>query len=184
MWRGGINADHTVDKHKKVRVVNIVTNECRILSSRERCPFLVVCEVVDTNLSGNDVRIFASGSDNIGATVQEILGSLRSSQNYPNDFTPTMIPHRLIESNSKTDDFSFPRQDHLVHLRQGHKKSFPRGGWQSNGEDWYHDGYTPFDTIRQEQLEVLHSQLSSATVPEVATSNHLATLSQHIEENL
>jgi len=42
-----------------VRVLNIVTPECRLLSSRERCPFLVHLEVAETGLEGNDAKLYA-----------------------------------------------------------------------------------------------------------------------------
>jgi phosphatidylinositol 4-kinase A len=57
-----------------VRVLNIVTPESRLLSSRERCPFLVQMEVADTGLGGNDARLYAAGAQGLGSTVEEALG--------------------------------------------------------------------------------------------------------------
>ena len=58
-----------------MKVVNIVSPKCRLLASRERCPFLVHCEVIETGLEGSDARLYANGVDKMGATVQEILGA-------------------------------------------------------------------------------------------------------------
>jgi phosphatidylinositol 4-kinase A len=57
-----------------VRVLNIVTPESRLLSSRERCPFLVQMEVADAGLGGNDARLYATGAQGLGSTVEEALG--------------------------------------------------------------------------------------------------------------
>ena len=56
-----------------VRVLNIVVPESRLLASRERCPFLVHVEVVDTKLGGHDARLYALGATGLGSTVEEAL---------------------------------------------------------------------------------------------------------------
>lgn len=169
-WQRGRNTKDATDKQCIVRVVNILTDECRLLSSRERAPFLVVCEVVDTNLSGNDARLFAVGTDNIGATIQEVLGSVHAPYSHDqsmDNFVPTLIPDKLLEAELRKNDLKFlytqiwdlpPRETNIPLYST-------RGGWQGNGEDWYHDGLTPFDSLRQQELEELHQQLSSPNVP-------------------
>ena len=52
-----------------VQVLNIVVPEARLLSSRERCPFLVRLEVADTGLEGSDARLYAAGAPRLGVTV-------------------------------------------------------------------------------------------------------------------
>ena len=180
-WQRGQNKDNAVDKHCIVRVINIVTNECRLLSSRERAPFLVVCEVVDTNLTGNNARLFAVGADNIGATLQEVLGTMDAPYIHDREkFTPIIIPTSLMESSptkfQHTDIGDLNRRN-VNHLYS------PRGGWQSNGEDWYHDDSSPFDTMRQQQIEELHQQLSSQNAPSTFTPSSYSTSSVHQMNN-
>lgn len=43
-----------------MRVLNLIPSEARLLASRDRCPFLVHCEIVDTGISTNDARLYAS----------------------------------------------------------------------------------------------------------------------------
>ena len=78
-WPAGLNDedDNTMaDKTDAgtVRVLNIVVPESRILTSRERCPYLVHLEVADTGLEGSDARLYASGANGIGTTIEESLG--------------------------------------------------------------------------------------------------------------
>jgi len=63
------------DDSQVVRVLNIVADESRLLSSRERCPFLIHLEVADTGLEGHDARLYTSGaaSTSVGSTVEEAL---------------------------------------------------------------------------------------------------------------
>ncbi|KAL7556800.1 hypothetical protein ACA910_005237 [Epithemia clementina (nom. ined.)] len=66
-----------------VRVLNIVVSESRILSSRERCPFLVQLEVADTGIEGHDARLYTVGAPRVGSTVEEaLLMNAMSLQSY------------------------------------------------------------------------------------------------------
>lgn len=59
-----------------VRALHIVVDECRLLSSRERCPFLVRLEVVETGLEGSDARLYGGGAERdsgFGVTVEEVV---------------------------------------------------------------------------------------------------------------
>ena len=49
-----------------MRVLNIVAHDCRLLASRERCPFLVQVEVAETGLEGSDARLYAGGGVDAG----------------------------------------------------------------------------------------------------------------------
>jgi len=53
-------------EHGVMRVLNIVSPKCRILASRERCPFLVHCEVAETGLEGSDARLYSNHSSDYG----------------------------------------------------------------------------------------------------------------------
>jgi hypothetical protein len=66
-------------KSEVARVLNIVVPESRLLSSRERCPFLVHLEVADSGLDGSDARLYASGVTGLGSTVEEALGMVASA---------------------------------------------------------------------------------------------------------
>ena len=67
-------AAHPPTHHDVVRVLNIVVPESRLLSSRERCPFLIHVEVADTGLETCNARLYVSAPT--GLTVREAL-SLR-----------------------------------------------------------------------------------------------------------
>ena len=157
-------------EHGVMRVLNIVSSKCRVLASRERCPYLVHCEVVETGLEGRDARLFASGSEEVGATLQETLGIAAgrkqriSGSDRRGSFASYRIPTELSSSDS-TD----PRDGTVIVKGQSEANSaaslLPRGGDQGGG---YYDhptmdqsGYFPYDHVREEQLQQLHEQLQS-----------------------
>lgn len=133
-----------------VRVLNIVSSESRLLSSRERCPYLVHLEVADTNMEGSDARLYATGARDVGSTVEEALSLLArdggNGQNY-------QIPHELLQSKSTT----FRNQGAAA------PSMHTRGGWQAEQsfpESAYYNMYnTPYDDVRQQELEQLHNQM-------------------------
>ena len=65
-----------------VRALRILPENCRVLSSATRCPFLVRMEVVETGLDADDARLYVAGSSS-SLTVQEALGSLRAPYGNP-----------------------------------------------------------------------------------------------------
>merc|ERR1712176_513283 len=85
-----------------MRILNIVTPKCKILASRERCPFLVCCEISETGLySGSDARLYAgSGAGGVGATLEEAMGMATAGGNNLNNmdggFAPYHIPPELF----------------------------------------------------------------------------------------
>ena len=88
-----------------MRLLNIVVEECNMLSSRERCPFLVRVEVAETGLQGNDGRLYAAGVSGLGATVEEALSmsasatSSRASGSRHSEeqgYAPYKIPSELL----------------------------------------------------------------------------------------
>lgn len=126
-WPGG-ESSHDAANGGVARVLNIVAEESRILSSRERCPFLIHVEVADTSLTGNDSRLYASGAPGLGTTVEEALSM--SSPNVDTNDVPLKIPNELLQSNSKKRSghaFVRPRHPTSTH------SAFVRGGSQSNG---------------------------------------------------
>lgn len=178
-WPGGDDSATEVTDGGVVRVLNVVVDECRILSSRERCPFLIHVEVADTGLRGNDGRLYASGAHGLGATVEEALAMSAGAacanpagrrHSYEKRYAPYHIPPELLEtplaprekvvvadttSQAVEGEDSDPASDN---------HSLPRGGWQSDeamyypasSDDMYHN---PYDVMRQNELEQLHQQM-------------------------
>mmetsp|Transcript_26680 Transcript_26680/g.39635 ORF Transcript_26680/g.39635 Transcript_26680/m.39635 type:complete len:742 (-) Transcript_26680:102-2327(-) len=132
-WAGGDDStttttdsdDSTTEKKGMVRVLNVVPTECRILASRERCPFLVQLEVVQTNMDGSDARLYAPcGVNGVGTTVEEAMGIGLSSkggtrvggsygygagggvqQQQQRSFVPYRIPSELLSTTYDRKDY-------------------------------------------------------------------------------
>jgi len=157
-----------------VRILNIVVDEACVLSSRERCPYLVRVEVADTNLRGNDSRLYASGAPGLGATMEEALAM---SSKATSDASPGEghiadhskcyhIPSELLApTSSKMKDpqtLTITKKELLMDVTP---KEMPRGGWQADETVFYshspEDVYTssPYDTVRENEFEQLHQQM-------------------------
>ena len=163
-----------------VRVLNIVVPESRILASRERCPFLIHLEVADTGLEGSDARLYASGASGLGSTVEEALSmnavsasaavSRRPREESFGGHVPYEIPAELLDEYGRLNlpKGSILDKDVAMQTDVGRKRTFPRGGWQTD-DQFYHDNtghvYTnPYDVVRQHEFERLHQQMQSQQV--------------------
>ncbi len=186
-------------KQGLMRVLNIVSNKSRILASRERCPYLVHCEVLETGLGGRDARLYATDSGDAGVTINEAMGMAsgrkrRASSRDHNKggkdvgggfgFPPYRIPgelsppsdyinHREKEEEEETapslsSSSSSPiHPEEELYLSEENRQMatlMPRGGDDQGG--YFHStmdesGYfpTPYDIVREEQLQQLHEHL-------------------------
>ncbi len=116
-------------EHGVMRILNIVSPKSRLLASRERCPFLVHCEVVETGYEGSDARLYANeNDDDVGVTLQEALGVVSSSserqnlEHYSTDtgdetgsFSPYHIPSELSSIKSSNYDTNIHSQNTNTH---------------------------------------------------------------------
>lgn len=116
------SSDHDIPCHDVVRVLNIVVPETRILSSRERCPFLIHVEVADTRLEAGNARLYASGVSGLGSTVSEALAmnsaagassAAASSRNW-NGARPFGIPAELLRERRKQHQAEQKQQQQLT----------------------------------------------------------------------
>jgi hypothetical protein len=172
-WPGGDRSE-TVTDGGVVRVLNIIVDEARILSSRERCPFLVHVEVAETGLSGTDSRLYATGATGLGATVGEALAmtaghlgdrtvkgtsyeiprELLDSVHIPAQGTQDVSQHSTSQSNGETTEESTSTTSDFV-----------RGGYQGDENAFYaHNpdsiwGSNAWDGVRQREFEQLHQQM-------------------------
>jgi phosphatidylinositol 4-kinase len=165
-----------------MRVLNIVTADCRILSSRERCPYLVHVEVAETGLEGSDARLYASGSKSLGTTVEESLGigkkkvAAWTQDSYAEAAFPTYkIPCELLitpiakptaekvvfKGDRRVSGESIFGADVEDNPQSGEVQFPSRGGYQS--DEFYQNGDfidpNPYDVTRQYQYEQLHQHL-------------------------
>ena len=162
-----------IPKTELVRVLNIVVHEAKLLSSRERCPFLIHVEVADSGLEGNDARLYASGTSDIGSTIGEALGMMTSVSNVE---STTTCAHGQMPSRRQPHIVPYSIPDELLPPSAVHHHSndptshntFLRGG--SQNERPYYDGHDvmsgeymvdPFDLVRQQDYEQLHQHLQS-----------------------
>lgn len=145
-----------------VRVLNIVSSESRILSSRERCPFLVHLEVADTDMDGSDARLYAAGAPDLGSTVEEALSLLANKNGYTHNYK---IPGELMHARASAGSNGV----------WGTSSRIARGGWQTGEQTQYADesafyGYnvhrTPYDEVREQELERLHQQMNQQPPPQ------------------
>jgi hypothetical protein len=138
-----------------MRVLNIVPSECRILASRERCPFLIQLEVVETGLEGNDARLYSSGVRGLGTTLEESLGigssaSQKQSQ-FPHGFSKYRIPSELLQAQppdttlaeaagsqpSEEVEASIPNDAKVMEQPRDISNIYTRGGWQGDDGGYY-----------------------------------------------
>lgn len=201
-WPGGEN--HSADVSRAadrsragvMRVLNLVTQECRILSSRERCPYVVHLEVAETGLEGNDARLYASGAAGLGTTIGESLSmpatELDDNEHFFAQGFPTYkIPSELMSSSIaslRSDDASLETKagmdesDALEDLNDGDLNFPNRGGWQSF-EDYAapqgHDS-TAHDMIHHQAYGHIHHEvIPQHFSPKLQTrpmTEHLPTL--------
>uniref|UniRef100_A0A7S4ATB5 PI3K/PI4K catalytic domain-containing protein n=1 Tax=Pseudo-nitzschia australis TaxID=44445 RepID=A0A7S4ATB5_9STRA len=158
-----------------VRILNIVVEEAIVLSSRERCPYLIRVEVADTNLRGKDSRLYASGAPGLGATMEEALtmnarptsraapiGGNQQDHGFGNYHIPSELLAPTSDNLKKPQRVATTNKDLLTDIAP---KEMPRGGWQANETVFYshnpEDVYTinPYDTVRENEFEELHHQM-------------------------
>lgn len=150
-----------------VQVLNIVVSEARLLSSRERCPFLVRLEVADTGLEGSDARLYASEGPRMGLTVAEALCT-RMPSNATDNVGQTshdrcQVPFELVGPTSTHSETNSPNQTlNLNGNPTTGTGGFPRGGWQieADGTDYMNAG--PYHAVRENEYEQLHQHLQSS----------------------
>jgi phosphatidylinositol 4-kinase len=153
-----------------VRVLNIVVPESRILASRDRCPYLLHMEVADTGFDGWDARLYASGKNRLGSSIQEVMGMSSASASSAAmsrgklTFTPKYaIPSELAAVPQRCELEQASRELESESLDQ--KKTLPRGGWQADSSYYADEGSAyvfppnPFDEYRQQEYEQLHQQM-------------------------
>ena len=152
-----------------MRVLNIVVEECRTLSSRERCPFLVHLEVAETGLNSNDSQLYASGAPGLGATVEEALAmrsdSVSSDTPDHQGYASYRIPDELLPSpQPSTEPALVEERPEYGSIAMNHvQNGVFRGGWSASDypENPAADvlDYNAYDSMRQDQIEQLHYQL-------------------------
>ena len=156
-WPGGEYPAPTMMENDDgvVRLLNIVAAECRLLASRERCPFLVQMEVVETGLEGSDARLYEGGAADIGVALDELLG-IGNAQRQQHGLSGYTAPpgHFAQDTISPPSAFSSGEQ------------AYPllRGGWQGDESVFYHyeHGFMNnehYDSMRQHSIEQLHEQM-------------------------
>ena len=144
------------------------------MASRERCPFLIRVEVADTNLRGNDSRLYASGALGIGATIEEALAmssacksTVATNEANPQDhvFGNCRIPPELLAPISCKPKKSRSVEVANESVADAQSKEMPRGGWQANETMFYshnpEDVFStnPYDRVRENEYHQLHQQM-------------------------
>ena len=198
-WPGGENRNERIgnaaDRSRAgvMRVLNVVTPECRILSSRERCPYLVHLEVAETGMEGNDARLYASGARDLGTTIGESLAMPSTDSKHhvldeESYFFGPAFPMFKIPSELMVLPMAYRHSQHAVrsakavnhdfeslgNLHESDLKFPSRGGSQSNGYYPVAQNFdpNPYEMMRQQEYEELHQQLitdvkSHAQIPDV-----------------
>lgn len=183
-WPNGVDDVKTSDApdEEAFRVLNIVVSESRLLSSRERCPYLVHVEVLETGLEADDVRLYSARSDAV-ASYEEAEGkapntkstdataytkAIRGEGRQPGETsyasTPELFEESLMMQRVRHDmDKSHPRS-----LPRG---TFPRGGSRQESIETYMDPFgghypdTSWSNLRQQELEALHQMMQDQPPP-------------------
>lgn len=165
-WPGGEEGDDVSDGGV-VRILNIVVEECRTLSSRERCPYLIHVEVAESGLRGNDSRLYANGAASLGATIGEALAMTPTGSRQA-DSSSFQIPAELLEStktNSVSDTFLSGDSEEAATVTIANRTDFIRGGYQQDESMYYSQNPDDvwashaYDNVRQPEYEQLHQQM-------------------------
>ena len=156
--------------------MNVVEDECRILASRERCPFLIHLEVAETGLRGSDSRLYASGAPNIGTTIEEALAlsaqaaSAAAASSDPNQQSSGYkIPGELLADTpryERKEQISSQSDAEMQCLAPEAHQEMPRGGWQADEAFYSHNPEdvfvsNPYDAVRENEYQQLHEQMHS-----------------------
>ena len=185
VWPGWYGTDDgsTLSEGEKskpgvMRVLNIVSGSCRILASRERCPFLVHCEVADTNYEGSDARLYGSGTKGMGATIEEVMGMVSNAKMVGSNsrirnkrgFSSYRIPSELLLDSPINNSSQNSRKIKSNHDNDAtDTANVMRGGYQYQsdgsfyppGDPSYSEYPSPYDSVREEQLQQLHEHLQT-----------------------
>eukprot|EP00535_Pseudo-nitzschia_heimii_P010573 CAMPEP_0197175596 /NCGR_PEP_ID=MMETSP1423-20130617/1769_1 /TAXON_ID=476441 /ORGANISM="Pseudo-nitzschia heimii, Strain UNC1101" /LENGTH=960 /DNA_ID=CAMNT_0042624785 /DNA_START=136 /DNA_END=3015 /DNA_ORIENTATION=+ len=188
VWPGG-PLTSCMDNEGAVRILNIVVEESRVLASRERCPYLVRVEVADTNLRGNDSRLYASGAPGLGATIEEAMGmkaQMTGEKNQEDGYKNYHIPPELLAPISRKSNISQSVTIEKDLLDDMKPKQMPRGGWQANETVFYshspEDVYvtSPYDAVRENEFKQLHHQMYNENGVIVRSSLPIVERRHHI----
>ena len=142
-----------------MQILNIVVPESVILASRERCPYLVRLEVVETGLDGSDARLYAAGAPRIGLTVEEALNIASTTGGAENirreGHQPCEIPPELVD-----DGLDYPTESFNKTLPSGPRVP-PRGGWQIEAGSADFIDAENYETVREHEYEQLHQHMQN-----------------------
>ena len=170
-WPGG-DPSKGLTNGGVVRVLNIIVDESRILSSRERCPFLVHVEVAETGFSGTDSRLYATGAAGLGATVGEALAMTVNRMGEKTVVGASYdIPCELLDLSPVQGIQDISKKVVAQKAEQVFDQSnltvtdFIRGGYQGDEHVFYTNnpdgiwGSNPWEDVRQSEYEQLHQQM-------------------------
>lgn len=187
-----------------VRALRILPDQCRVLDSRERCPFLVRMEVAETGLDANDARLYAVDVTGLGLTVEEVLGTTARDHNAlmgngavpQSGFASYEIPPELMRprklKQQQSEEPLFPLSDDVRMYESLEEKAVPRGGYQRQDETYYdppmYGDYNTYEMVRDQHYEQLHQEMRNDIhspqydAPMVASSHHLSVGSNLLDK--
>ncbi len=181
-WPGGNDGvksdfEHPSKRNGVVRALRVLPDMCRVLDSRERCPFLVRMEVVETGLEANDARLYAADvQPGVGLTIEEALGStkphgnsiLKDSVLVNGGFASCEIPPELMREHAgrmSADTSSPPSQadenNESAHNTSNNKAVLSRGGYQGGNDNCYEppDVHGTFDMVQEQYYDQVHHDM-------------------------
>lgn len=180
-WPGGNDAansdfEHPSKRNGVVRTLRVLPEMCRVLDSRERCPFLVRMEVVETGLEANDARLYAADvQPGVGLTIEETLGStrphgnsiLKDSAAINGGFASCEIPPELMREHTgrkAADNASATSQAdesaNIAHTSND-KAVLSRGGYQGSNDNSYEppEMHGTFDMVQEQYYDQVHHDM-------------------------
>lgn len=190
-WPGGqqttTDFEHPPQRNGVVRALRILPSQCRILDSRERCPFLVRMEVFETGLEANDPKLYdiedgAASQENI---VTKEVPSSPVVDNIDENENPNRAGQEEVETEEARPRYQYSHLHENLSLAEPPRRHtndsqrtkpllgqarmasdtskavISRGGYQSE-EEYYSntpDMYGTNDIIREQCYEQLHHDL-------------------------
>mmetsp|Transcript_34 Transcript_34/g.75 ORF Transcript_34/g.75 Transcript_34/m.75 type:complete len:726 (-) Transcript_34:75-2252(-) len=145
------------------RILSIVPSECKILPSRERCPFIVHCEVLQTWLQANSSLVYIQGAP-VGYGLLDVMEEREIPQSM-RDVSMTADQYSFLDNHDglgfiqdDDDDFVKDSSDHLMQPPQPHwHTDDPTQGLTQTGWTRYHamkNVFGELDSEKQQRIRV------------------------------
>lgn len=144
------------------RFLRLVSGECELLPSRERCPYMVVAELLQTerNTRCGSARLYTNGAT-LGCSIWDALDQRQFPESllYPDDHPAMRFPMKpFLFNNDYDDDQDYFLDLHATPLSPSYSSSSHRPPpplRQQQQQQQQHPSFPPFFTTEEEALSAM-----------------------------